>query len=86
MKRSEMILRISENLQKHENVFKGYANGSIPLKCACDNLAVYLMKEIENKGMLPPERFREMNWNETGITYSDWLQLPQMINEWEPED
>lgn len=47
MKKSEMILKLSANLQKHENMLLGYAKGSITLKCTCDNLAIYLLKELD---------------------------------------
>jgi len=55
MKRSEAILSLSEKLQKSQNLLDGYKNGSIDLKCLCDNLATravdYCISEI---GMLPP--------------------------------
>ena len=41
---------------------------------------------IEKNGMLPPQRYRPHDWNERGITYSDWLQLSRKVIEWEPEN
>lgn len=45
-----------------------------------------LLSLLENQGMLPPARWREKNWNELGITYSDWIDLGSKVNEWERED
>lgn len=78
MKRSEMIQIISRNLQKHENMFNGYKNGSIPLKCVSDNLASYILKEIEKVGMLPPGIETDI-WNRQDNNY-------YIINEWEFEE
>ena len=77
MRRSEMIALLKEQVWYHFN-------------CGCcqSDDVVYdkVLNALEVAGMLPPKRSREMNWNELGITYSDWLQLPYKINEWEPED
>lgn len=80
MKRSEAILSLSNKLQKSQNLLDGYKNGSIDLKCLCDNLATraidYCEGEIE---MLPPT-----------ITEKSYRMLPSgemiyAVNEWEPE-
>lgn len=59
MKRSEAILLLSEKIQKSQNLLDGYKNGSIDLKCLCDNLATravdYLVGSLR---MLPPESSR----------------------------
>jgi hypothetical protein len=79
MKRSEAILSLSEKLQKSQNLLDGYKNGSIDLKCLCDNLATravdYCVDEIE---MLPPK-------NENFNTRCDMLDA-ELIYEWETED
>ncbi len=81
MKKSDAILSLSEKLQKSQNLLDGYKNGSIDLKCLCDNLATravdYCVYELE---MLPPE-----------ITEKSYKILPNgemiyAVNEWEPED
>jgi len=54
MKKSEAILRISKKLQKQTALLKGYSRGVINLKCLCDNLATYVINDIEKAGMLPP--------------------------------
>lgn len=79
MKRSEMLQIISKNLQKHENIFNGYKNSSINLKCASDNLASYILKEIEEAGMTPPLSVFDCGIDNTGNRI-------QYINEWEPEE
>lgn len=93
MKRSEAILKISENLQKHENMFKGYAKGSIDLKCTCDNLATYLMKELEKMGMLPPKTLVEIPEREYTIPNLFGMDKIKKVggyqiqsNEWDKED
>ncbi len=47
--------------------------------------AELILSIIEDEGMLPPKRYRDMDWNETGLTYSQWCQLPSKINEWNTE-
>jgi hypothetical protein len=82
MKRSEAILSLSEKLQKSQNLLDGYKNGSITLKCLCDNLATRAVDHCEFKlGMLPP--------------FNDWLyhmdgdradsESTRYLS-WEPED
>lgn len=78
MRRSEMILVISRNIQKHENILNGYAKGSIPLKCCADNLATYILNAIEKQGMLPPE-VQQIFWDRSQGGYA-------MMSEWESED
>lgn len=80
MKESDAILRISKKLQKQEHMYKGYAKGSISLKCLCDNLALRVMKEIDDIGMLPPEEHvREIDVGGGKI-------IEDVFCEWEPED
>jgi hypothetical protein len=83
MKRSEAILSLSEKLQKSQNLLDGYKNGSITLKCLCDNLATraidYCDKEIS---MLPPKACIERSvrvGDEERTAYHN-------THEWEPED
>lgn len=73
MKRSEFLLKLSANMQKHKSLIDGYAKGSIPLKCLCDNLAIYLIDEIKNAGLLPPPQDNTVPWE-------------AMAFEWEPEE
>lgn len=92
MKRSEAILRISGNMQKHENILRGYAKGSITLKCACDNLSIYILDELKKMGMLPPPD--HIDWGVTErimYTYYDHEPMEDYENPnkellWEPED
>jgi len=49
-------------------------------------IAENVLKKAEEKGMIPPGYSRPHDWNERGITYSQWLQEPSKINEWEPEN
>ena len=54
MKRSEAILRISEKLQKQMHIITSRKMIDNP-KMLCDNLAMRVMTEIEEIGMLPPK-------------------------------
>jgi hypothetical protein len=57
MKRSEAILSLSEKLQKSQNLLDGYKNGSITLKCLCDNLATRAVDYCTGGlRMLPPPK------------------------------
>jgi hypothetical protein len=81
MKRSEAILSLSEKIQKSQNLLDGYKNGSITLKCLCDNLATravdYCVNEIE---MLPPKvEVDNPDYPEFGLS-------TKYVNIWEPED
>jgi hypothetical protein len=88
MKRSEAILSLSEKLQKSQNLLDGYKNGSITLKCLCDNLATravdYCVNELE---MLPP--FVDLD-KPVGDKDYFTLHVDQAayagLCEWEPED
>lgn len=73
MKRSEALEIIDTILHEHD----------LPLLQGIDK---EILGALEKAGMLPPARYREHNWHELGITYSDWLQLPSKVNEWEKED
>lgn len=53
MKRSEAVLRISTKLQKQLHLMKSQIMLDNP-KMLCDNLALRVMSEIEELGMLPP--------------------------------
>lgn len=56
MKKSEAILSLSEKLQKSQSLLDGYKNGSITLKCLCDNLATRAVDYcVGSLRMLPPE-------------------------------
>lgn len=75
MKRTEAETLISEKLQKQEALLKGYANGSIGLKCLCDNLAIMLLYFSEKElGMLPPHISKIAPRGQVCVS-----------NEWEPE-
>lgn len=71
MKKSDAIISLSNKLQKSQNLLDGYKNGSIDLKCLCDNLATRAIDYCEDDiGMFPPDRFTHGHH----------------ISEWEPED
>jgi hypothetical protein len=81
MKRSEVILSLSEKLQKSQNLLDGYKNGSIDLKCLCDNLAKRAVDYCEKElGMLPPEI------TEKSYKILSSGEMIYAVNEWEPED
>lgn len=92
MKRSEAILSLSEKLQKSQNLLDGYKNGSINLKCLCDNLATRAVDYCELKlGMLPPHTSLENCKDPELQVYVENIDIPQWIilgwdKEWEPED
>jgi hypothetical protein len=50
-------------------------------------VAELMLEVCEKEGMIPPEYNRPMNYG-TGhkLTYSQWLQLPSKIREWELEN
>ena len=76
MKRSSAEFILSMKLQKQEALFKGYANGSINLKCLCDNLSSRaLTSVVDDIKMLPPTT----NYDHRLESYFD-------MNEWESED
>lgn len=74
MQRSHMLLKIQEILvEQHEDM-------------TLEDAANDILTRLERLGMLPPEYSRPMDWNEKGMTYSQWIQLPSKIRGWEPED
>ena len=79
MKRNEVVKVIQDEL---ENIHYGRLDTVYGFK----RLSSDLLKKLEDLGMLPPERYRDHDWNEKGMTYSEWLQLPSKINEWESEN
>lgn len=87
MKRSEMVLRISNKLQKQEHMLRS----DMDLKQLCDNLALRVMTEIESSGMLPPPIKGRVNTpmyegdEDTWIGYHDEY-TPIYALQWEPED
>lgn len=87
MKRSEALTKLSNKLQKSQNLFDGYKNGNLSLKSLCDNLADRSLWFTENTiGMLPPPDHVELISldNEKGaILYIDY---PNIKGAWEPED
>lgn len=44
-----------------------------------------ILETMEKAGMLPPSRWRPMNWRQNNQTYSQWLELPKKIHEWDQE-
>ena len=76
MKRSEFINYMSNYLQKYENIFNGYKNKSISLKCACDNLAMYITKELEEFKQFQPTYTTDSHEGHFTYTHKGW----------EPED
>ncbi len=89
MKRSEAILSLSEKLQKSQNLLDGYKNGSIDLKCLCDNLATravdYCINQLE---MLPPTisvKETRPGYNQHGEVAGSYTTLYDR-NQWEAEE
>jgi hypothetical protein len=81
MKKSEAILSLSEKLQKSQNLLDGYKNGSIDLKCLCDNLATRAVDYcVGSLRMLPPESSRS-----TRVGAFD-LQHVQYAHVWDEDD
>ena len=89
MKRSEATLSLSDKLQKSQNLLDGYRNGSIDLKCLCDNLATRAVDYCVNElGMLPPTRKvkeTRSGYNQFGEQSGTYTTLYDR-NQWEPED
>ena len=83
MKRSEMVSHIHEELKDLINSYESASSKRVPH--LIKHRAEELLDVLEGFGMLPPERYRDHNWNELDISYSEWLQLPGKVNEWEPE-
>ena len=78
MKRSEMILLISEKLQKQMHLINSEVQRNYP-KMLCDNLAMRVLSAVEQGGMLPPYLAK----------YDDpkvFESFNGYVNEWEPED
>jgi len=68
VKKSEAVLALSEKLQRSQNLFDGYKNGSISLKCLCDNLADRAIRfSIEKVCMMPPSGNWEEEWDDDEI-------------------
>jgi hypothetical protein len=92
MKRSEAILSLSEKLQKSQNLLDGYKNGSIDLKCLCDNLATravdYCVYDLK---MSPPRDDSYLDFFAKELGYLNWLDyldhdVDNVIGGWEIED
>ena len=97
MKRREAILSLSEKLQKSQNLLDGYKNGSINLKCLCDNLATRAVDYCANElGMLPPPKEIECVTDRLIYCYykkvdekkvdGGWILDRDNSQLWEPED
>ncbi len=50
------------------------------------SLVSEILEIAERLGMLPPARYRDHDWHEKGITYCQWIQQSQKINEWNKEE
>ena len=92
MKRSEAILSLSEKLQKSQNLLEGYKNGSVTLKCLCDNLATravdYCVNDIE---MSPPKDDRYLEFFAKELGYENWDNYldensDDILGGWESEE
>jgi hypothetical protein len=77
MKRSDAIISLSEKLQKSQNLLDGYKNGSIDLKCLCDNLATRAVDYCERSLRMLPAFVDQ---------YESDTSLNLIGNRWEPED
>ena len=80
MKRSDAILSISSKIQKSKKLFDGYKNGNMGNKQLSDNLALIVLRYVEEElEMMPPldeDMFGEFPCWCGGI----------IANRWEPED
>ena len=88
MKKSEAILSLSEKLQKSKNLLDGYKNGSIDLKCLCDNLATRAVDYcVESLRMLPPESSRSVRIGVYDLQHVEYAHIWDE-DDWaeEPED
>jgi hypothetical protein len=89
MKRSDAILSLSEKLQKSQNLLDGYKNGSIDLKCLCDNLATRAVDYCDNElEMFPPQPKKIPMEKDIRVQfYIDNIDIPHwFVLGWEPED
>ena len=92
MKRSEAVLRISAKLQKQLHLMKSQIMLDNP-KMLCDNLALRVMTEIEEIGMLPPpnhsdavtDRLIYAYYNHEGVKGNDECE-PILESLWENEE
>lgn len=84
MKRSEAVLRISTKLQKQLHLMKSQIMLDNP-KMLCDNLALRVMSEIEELGMLPPETLCDQT-EEHALLYGVSFNGKIRANRWENEE
>lgn len=80
VKRSEMIKNIAKYLKSHYSSMSEPALDNFNLTADC------LLDDLEYLGMMPPKRWRNKDWKEKGITYSEWVQLESKVNKWDDED
>jgi len=72
MKRSEAVQRISKKLQKQMHMINSEIQRNSP-KMLCDNLALRVLTEIEEMGMLPPKSKTKVNhYTGSKIEYYQW--------------
>ena len=77
MKRSDLIRKLDQYFKDSTDFMTGemYVDGEDILE---------FLEKLEV--IRPPARWRPHDWNQRGITYSQWIQEPSKIYEWEPED
>jgi hypothetical protein len=81
MKKSEAILSLSKKLQKSQNLLDGYKNGSIDLKCLCDNLATRAVDYCTGGlRMLPPESSRSIKFGMHDLQHTQYAHV------WDEDD
>ena len=84
MKRSHALILIANQLDFLNGHFRG-----VRLEVEPDELvrANVILVTLEQAGMIvPPGIWRKHDWHEKGLTYAQWIQLPSIVNEWEPEN
>lgn len=79
MKRSEIVLNVIRPI-----IEKHLVNVVCPENVE-SYMAFDIIEAIEKAGMAPPERYRNHDWHERGITYSEWIQEPSKVRVWEDE-
>lgn len=87
MKKSEMVLILSNKLQKQIHFINSMVKHP---KCLCDNLAIMVLNEIERNGMKPPVVKKTITQEEAESMYStnddEYYTLKTYVNEWEEEE
>ena len=85
MKRSDMVLIISEKIQKQMHLINSQLQREHP-KMLCDNLALRVMNSIEEAGMTPPRYVAVIASGKKYVHETDFARDTALYAAWEPED